>query len=57
MMGGQSQLLRTLSTFSIHEKVDSDLSKLLAGQKTAADAPPSSIPREFVSTDKERPKH
>lgn len=57
MMGGQSQLLRTLSTFSIHEKVDSSLNQFLAGQKTTADAPPSSIPGEFVSTDKERPGH
>ena len=57
ILGGQSQLLRTLSTFSIHEKLDSTLNKLLAGQKTAADAPPSSIPREFVNTDKEHSEH
>lgn len=51
MMGGQ--LLRTLSTFSIHEQVDDVYSKIIATQKTGADAPPSSIPREFVRTDKE----
>lgn len=47
ILGGQSQLLRTLSTFSIHEKMDEAI-KLLAA--TGADAPPSSIPQEFAST-------
>lgn len=47
ILGGQSQLLRTLSTFSIHEKMDEAIKLLVA---TGADAPPSSIPQEFVST-------
>lgn len=51
ILGGQSQLLRTLSTFSIHEKMDEAIKLLVA---TGADAPPSSIPQEFVSTEKEK---
>ncbi|KAF8518982.1 kinase-like protein [Hysterangium stoloniferum] len=51
--GGQSQLLRTLSTFSIYEQVDGEAGKLIAARETAADAPPSSIPQEFVTTDKD----
>ncbi|GJJ11075.1 hypothetical protein Clacol_005306 [Clathrus columnatus] len=52
MLSGQSQLLRTLSTFSIHEKMD-ETGKLLPPEPTGADAPPSSIPREFVSIEGE----
>lgn len=51
IMGGQNQLLRTLATFSIHEKVEPELGKNLLAAATG-EAPPSSIPKEFADTDK-----
>ncbi|KAH9160769.1 kinase-like protein [Lactarius sanguifluus] len=54
-MGGPgvvgSRLLRTLSTVSIHETVDvgaaAEVARLLRAKETAADAPPSEMPKEI----------
>ena len=49
--GAGSRLLRTLSTVSIHESVDAgiaaEISRLNRAKETAADAPPSEMPREI----------
>jgi len=49
--GVGSRLLRTLSTVSIHEAVsagaDADAARLLRAKETAADAPPSEMPKEI----------
>lgn len=49
--GGGSRLLRTLSTVSIHETVDAgiaaEVARLNRAKETAADAPPSEMPKEI----------
>ncbi len=49
--GAGSRLLRTLSTVSIHETADAsiaaEVSRLNRAKETAADAPPSEMPREI----------
>lgn len=49
--GAGSRLLRTLSTVSIHETVDAgiaaEVARLNRAKETAADAPPSEMPKEF----------
>ena len=49
--GVGSRLLRTLSTVSIHETVDADaaaeVARLIRAKETAADAPPSEMPKEI----------
>jgi serine/threonine protein kinase len=46
-----SRLLRTLSTVSIHETVDAgaaaEVARLIRAKETAADAPPSEMPKEI----------
>lgn len=49
--GGGSRLLRTLSTVSIHETVTAgaatEVARLIRAKETAADAPPSEMPKEI----------
>ena len=49
--GAGSRLLRTLSTVSIHETVDAgaaaEVARLIRAKETAADAPPSEMPKEI----------
>jgi len=49
--GNGSRLLRTLSTVSIHETVDAGIAagiaRLNRAKETAADAPPSEMPKEI----------
>jgi len=49
--GVGSRLLRTLSTVSIHETVDAgasaEVARLIRAKETAADAPPSEMPKEI----------
>ena len=49
--GAGSRLLRTLSTVSIHETVDvgaaAEVARLIRTKETAADAPPSEMPKEI----------
>jgi len=56
IMSGQSQLLRTLSTFSIHEKMEPEIIKQFVGIAPTAEAPPSSMPLEFVTSNKDKNK-
>jgi hypothetical protein len=50
-VGAGSRLLRTLSTVSIHENVDesvaAEVARLIRAKETAADAPPSEMPKEI----------
>jgi serine/threonine protein kinase len=50
-VGAGSRLLRTLSTVSIHETVDAgiaaEVARLNRAKETAADAPPSEMPKEI----------
>jgi serine/threonine protein kinase len=54
--GTGSRLLRTLSTVSIHETVDAgvaaDVARLNRAKETAADAPPSEMPKEIGGSER-----